>query len=247
MNRILTLFIGFLVLFSCQNVKKESTKTSDSSLSEEKIDEMQPTFGIVIHGGAGTILKKNMTDSMEILYKQKLEEAISVGHEILKNGGTAMQAVTKTINIMEDSPLFNAGKGAVFTHEETNELDASVMDGATLNAGAVAGVSQIKNPIDLALAVMNNSDYVMLSGKGAEIFAEEQDITIVEPSYFHTDRRLESLKRVKEREAKKKDFDDMLGGINKSDGEDSGSEGNDDFFLNCICIGKFQSPNSSIF
>ena len=111
-----------------------------------------------------------------------------------------MEAVTKTINVMEDSPLFNAGKGAVFTHEETNELDASVMDGATLNAGAVAGVTHIKNPIDLALSVMNDSPHVMLSGKGAETFAEEKGFQLVDPSYFYTENRYQSLQRIKKQE-----------------------------------------------
>lgn len=111
-----------------------------------------------------------------------------------------MEAVTKTINVMEDSPLFNAGKGAVFTNAETNELDASVMDGKTLNAGAVAGVTNIKNPIDLARAVMDNSEHVMLSGKGAESFAEEQGLELVDPSYFFTEGRFNSLQRIKDRE-----------------------------------------------
>jgi|TARA_R110002072_G_scaffold7503_2_gene40295 beta-aspartyl-peptidase (threonine type) len=196
-NRILTLFIGFLVLFSCENVKESASETSNNT---QKVEKSEPTFGIVIHGGAGTILKKNMSDSLEIAYKEKLTEAISVGHEILKNGGTAMEAVTKTINIMENSPLFNAGKGAVFTHEETNELDASVMDGANLNAGAVAGVSRIKNPIDLAVQVMNNSEHVMLSGKGAEVFAETRGIELIDPAYFYTESRFQALQKVKQRE-----------------------------------------------
>ncbi|MGY8887272.1 MAG: isoaspartyl peptidase/L-asparaginase family protein, partial [Flavobacteriales bacterium] len=129
-----------------------------------------------------------------------LKQAITEGHSILKNGGTSMQAVTKTINIMEDSSLFNAGKGAVFTHEETNELDASVMDGKTLNAGAVTGVTRIRNPIDLALAVMEQSPHVMLSGTGAETFAEEKGFSLVDPSYFHTDARYKQLQKIKKRE-----------------------------------------------
>jgi beta-aspartyl-peptidase (threonine type) len=141
-----------------------------------------------------------MSDSLENAYREKLKEAITVGHTILKNGGTSMQAVTKTINIMEDSPLFNAGKGAVFTHEETNELDASVMDGATLNAGAITGVTRIKNPIDLALAVMEQSPHVMLSGKGAETFAEEKGFPLVDPSYFYTEKRYQQLQKIKKRE-----------------------------------------------
>src|SRR5690606_10069838 len=105
-------------------------------------------------------------------YKDKLKEAISAGHEILKNGGSSLDAVAQSINIMEDSPLFNAGKGAVFTHDGTNELDASIMDGATLNAGAIAGVKHIKNPINLAKDVMQKSEHVMLYGAGAEEFAQ---------------------------------------------------------------------------
>ncbi len=200
MNRILTLLIGFFVLLSCENVNESPDKTSISNTTSEKIDEKQPTFGIVIHGGAGTILKENMSDSLEMAYQLKLEEAIRVGHEILKNGGTAMEAVTKTINVMEDSPLFNAGKGAVFTHDETNELDASVMDGANLNAGAVAGVTRIKNPINLALEVMNNSPHVLLAGEGAELFAQERGFEMMDPSYFYTENRFQSLQKVKKRE-----------------------------------------------
>ena len=141
-----------------------------------------------------------MSDSLEEAYRQKLKQAITEGHSILKNGGTSMQAVTKPINIMEDSSLFNAGKGAVFTHEETNELDASVMDGKTLNAGAVTGVTRIRNPIDLALAVMEQSPHVMLSGTGAETFAEEKGFSLVDPSYFHTDARYKQLQKIKKRE-----------------------------------------------
>lgn len=197
----LTLFIGFIVLFSC-NSNRNNDKKSD--FSDTQILDKVANFGIVIHGGAGTILKKNMSDSLENAYKMKLEEAIRVGHEILINGGDAMKAVTKTINVLEDSPLFNAGKGAVFTHQETNELDASVMDGATLNAGAIAGVTHIKNPIDLAVEVMNNSDHVLLSGKGAEVFAQSRGIELVDPSYFYTESRYKSLQRAKQNDLKKK-------------------------------------------
>ncbi|WP_186992308.1 isoaspartyl peptidase/L-asparaginase family protein [Constantimarinum furrinae] len=200
MIRILTFICLILISIGCKNEEKKAIEATNSS---EIRTERADNFGIVIHGGAGTILKENMSDSLELAYKSKLEEAIRVGHEILKNGGTAMEAVTKTINVMEDSPLFNAGKGAVFTHEETNELDASVMDGATLNAGAVAGVTQIKNPIDLALSVMNDSPHVMLSGKGAELFAKEQGFVLVDPSYFYTQNRFNSLQRIKMAEQEK--------------------------------------------
>jgi len=201
MAKIFSLLCVVLLILSCENDKKAAKNGPDPS---EKSEENASTFGIVIHGGAGTILKKNMSDSLEDAYKAKLEEAIRVGHDILANGGSAMEAVTKTINVMEDSPLFNAGKGAVFTHEETNELDASVMDGATLNAGAVAGVTRIKNPIDLALEVMNNSPHVMLSGKGAEVFAAERGFELVDPMYFYTERRFQSLQNVKKRESENK-------------------------------------------
>ncbi|MCB0467598.1 MAG: isoaspartyl peptidase/L-asparaginase, partial [Aequorivita sp.] len=137
MVKILTYIIVFFLLIGCKNEEKSSSEAL--KLSENTIKKAE-NFGIVIHGGAGTILKENMSDSLETAYKAKLKEAISVGYEILKNGGTSLEAVKNTINVMEDSPLFNAGKGAVFTHEGSNELDASIMDGATLNAGAVAGV-----------------------------------------------------------------------------------------------------------
>ncbi|MGO3236861.1 MAG: isoaspartyl peptidase/L-asparaginase family protein [Psychroflexus halocasei] len=155
---------------------------------------------IVIHGGAGTILPESMTDSLRIVYQNKLEEAITAGHEILKSGGSAMEAVQKSINIMENSPLFNAGKGAVFTHDEKNSLDASIMDGNTLNAGAIAGVTNVKNPINLSYEVMINSPHVLLSGEGAETFAKEQRLEIVDPSYFFTQNRYDALQRVKAKE-----------------------------------------------
>ena len=160
MKQILTLLIVLLVLFSCKNDEINNFK---GEKSHKKIIINAENFGIVIHGGAGTILKKNMSDSLENAFTSKLKEAITKGHSILENGGSSIEAITATINIMEDSPLFNSGKGAVFTHEETNELDASIMDGSNLNAGAVAGVTRIKNPINLALAVMNDSLHVLNS------------------------------------------------------------------------------------
>lgn len=184
------LVISILVSFySCE-------KSTTAPQVEMEKSENKATFGIAIHGGAGTILKENMTDSLEMAYQNKLEEAIKAGHEVLAKGGTSMEAVTATINIMEDSPLFNAGKGAVFTNDGKNELDASVMDGKTLNAGAISGVTTIKNPINLAVAVMNKSEHVMLSSTGAEQFAAEQDIEIVAPSYFYTQRRFDALQSV---------------------------------------------------
>ncbi len=207
MIRILT-FLSLVFLWTSCSEGKKSHETMDQTVS--KTTNSEENFGIVIHGGAGTILKENMTDSLENAYKEKLTEAITTGHTILKNGGTSIEAVTATINIMEDSPLFNAGKGAVFTHNETNELDASIMDGATLNAGAVAGVTRVKNPINLAEAVMSKSQHVMLSGVGAEEFAESQEIELVDPEYFYTEGRFRSLQRIKEKEKTQLDHDSAI-------------------------------------
>lgn len=200
----LLLFFSILCLISCKDQSEEKPKETEIT-SEEK--DSIPNFGIVIHGGAGTILRENMSDSLEKEYKAKLEEAIRTGHEILANGGTALEAVQRTINVMENSPLFNAGKGAVFTNAGTNELDASIMDGETLNAGAVAGVKTVKNPINLAYEVMVNSNHVMLSGDGAETFAKEQGIEIVDPQYFFTENRYKSLQRIREKEKTELDHD----------------------------------------
>lgn len=200
MKKILLIAL-LLISFGCKN-------ETDSSSKEKKIDVKKNEFAIIIHGGAGTILKKNMSAEKETAYKSKLEEAIKIGHAILKNGGTSQEAVMKTIQVMEESPLFNAGKGAVFTHEETNELDASFMDGKTLNAGAVAGVTNVKSPIELAIKIMSDSDHVMLSGKGASIFAKEKGLEIVDPSYFYTEKRFKSLQTIKDRTKTALDHDD---------------------------------------
>ena len=165
-------------------------------------------FSIVIHGGAGTILKKNMTPAMDQAYRAILKEAITVGHAILKKGGTSQEAVEKTIRVMEDSPLFNAGKGAVLTAQGKASLDASFMEGKTLNAGAISGVSHIKNPISSAIAVMEQSPHVMLSGQGADEFAKSLGMEVVPNSYFITERRKNALKRVQENQDKQMSFYD---------------------------------------
>ena len=158
----------------------------------------RPTFGIVIHGGAGTILRKNMTPEKEANYRAVLTEAIQVGYEILKAGGSSQKAVEKTIHIMEDSPLFNAGKGAVLNANASIELDASFMNGKSLDAGAISGVRTVKHPISAAIKVMEASPHVMLSGSGADTFASEQGLEIVPPEYFYTERRINALKQVQE-------------------------------------------------
>ena len=169
------------------------------SEKNQEVPIKQP-IAIVVHGGAGTILKKNMSDEKEKKYKSKLEEAIRAGYQVLQNGGTSLDAVEQTIIILEDSPLFNAGKGAVFTHDKRNELDASIMEGSNLKAGAVAGVTHIKNPIRAARAVMEKSDHVLLAREGAEQFALLQKLDTVSPTYFFTEKRAKSLKRAKKEE-----------------------------------------------
>jgi beta-aspartyl-peptidase (threonine type) len=150
-------------------------------------------YAIAIHGGAGVILRENLSPEVEKAYRQMLDSALTVGEKVLASGGKAMDAVEQTIRVMEDCPLFNAGKGAVFSHEGYNELDASVMDGSNLMAGAVAGVRNVKNPITLARRVMTNSVHVMLSGKGATEFAREQGLDMVDSTYFFTQRRWNDL------------------------------------------------------
>ncbi|WP_223032443.1 isoaspartyl peptidase/L-asparaginase family protein [Hanstruepera marina] len=207
MKKVILLFTIIIAFSSCKN--KEELRAISKKETASDSTEVQKTseFSIVIHGGAGTILKKNMTPEKEAAYLAKLEEAIRVGYNILRHGGSSLDAVEKTINVMEDSPLFNAGKGAVFTNAGTNELDASIMDGSTLNAGASAGTKTVRNPINLARTIMENSPHVMLSGAGAETFAKEHDLEIVDSSYFYTEDRFQSLQHVKEYEAKKQTDD----------------------------------------
>ena len=153
----------------------------------------KPRVAIAIHGGAGTILKASMTPEREGEYIRALESALRAGYAILDQGGTSLDAVEAAVRSMEDSPLFNAGKGAVFNHEGRNELDASIMNGSTKAAGAVASVTIIKNPISAARAVMEKSPHVMMTGRGAELFATSVGIEIVDPSYFWTERRWKQL------------------------------------------------------
>lgn len=199
MKKLLLPFL-FLALIGCNRsqVDKKPLGEPVKQRVSEKIES--DNFGIVIHGGAGTILKENMTDSLENQYKMVLEEAVRAGHEILANGGSSIEAVQVSINIMENSPLFNAGKGAVFTNQGTNEMDAAIMDGENRDAGAIAGITTVKNPINLAFEVMENSPHVLLSGKGAEQFAKERGLEIVDAEYFYTEDRYQSLQKVIEAE-----------------------------------------------
>lgn len=159
--------------------------------------QLSDKYVLVIHGGAGTILKSQMTPEKEKAYQAALDKALETGYAILEKGGTALDAVEAAVRVMEDNPLFNAGKGAVFTNEGKNELDAAIMNGKTLAAGSVAGVTTIRNPITAARAVMEKSPHVMLTGKGAEAFAKENGLEIVDPSYFFTEDRWKGLQRAK--------------------------------------------------
>jgi L-asparaginase / beta-aspartyl-peptidase len=156
---------------------------------------------LVLHGGAGTILKKNMTPEREAQYRAKLTEALETGYGILRDGGSSLDAVEATIRVMEDSPLFNAGRGAVFTSQGRNEMDAAIMDGSTLNAGAVASVTNIKNPISAARKVMTATSHVMLVGEGACAFAKSQGLETADSIYFWTEDRWNSLQKAREKEA----------------------------------------------
>ena len=161
----------------------------------------QSRVAIVIHGGAGTIAKSTMTDDVENSIRAVLEASIQAGYQQLLKGASSTDAVTAAVNVMEDSALFNAGKGAVFNAAGAHEMDASIMEGAGLNAGAVASVSHIKNPIDLAMKVMTESEHVMLMGDGAEEFARQQGFEMMDPAWFHTDFRWQQLQRIKAKEA----------------------------------------------
>ena len=181
MKKFIILFI-LLLICSCQSIESENN------------------IAIVIHGGAGTILKENMTPELEAAYLGKLEEAVMSGYDILKSGGSSQLAVKETIKIMEDSPLFNAGIGAALTNEETASLDASFMEGENLNAGAIAGSKYIKNPIIAAISVMEDSQHVLLSSDGADEFAIKMGLDTVPNSYFITERRLKSVRKAKKDE-----------------------------------------------
>ena len=155
-------------------------------------------YAIVIHGGAGTVIRENTPKVLQEKYENKLREALEVGYSILENGGNSVDAVEKTIKILEDSELFNAGKGSVLTNEETVEMDASIMTGNDQNAGAVATLKTIKNPISAARAVMEKSNHVFLSGKGAENFAKEIGLETVNNNYFITQSQLIRIRKIKE-------------------------------------------------
>jgi len=199
-----TLFsLLLLLVFACnQPPSQENSTNNDAQEHSPEVADARPDYAIVIHGGAGSMQRENMKPEEEKKYLTALNTALDIGEKVLENGGSSMDAVVQTINHLENSPLFNAGRGAVFTHDGRNELDASFMSGKDLNAGAVGGVTVVKNPINAARAVMEHSPHVLLTGKGAEAFAIEQGLDTVPPSYFRVEDRFKTLEKVKEEEKK---------------------------------------------
>jgi beta-aspartyl-peptidase (threonine type) len=183
---------------------------------------MTTTLAIVIHGGAGTILKSKMTPEREADIRATLTESLRVGYAVLNEGGCALDAVQKAVNVMEDSPLFNAGRGAVFTHDGKNEQDATIVDGFSGQAGSVASVRSIANPIDLAKKVMSDSPHVLLMGDGAEKFAVEHGMELVDNKYFYTEQRWEQLQRAR---AKEQQASDNKGDLSLSEDDKHGTVG----------------------
>ncbi len=198
MKSITDLFIAFLILGICFSSCHQGKKVSNQQPANDPVKTQ--VWAIAIHGGAGVITREKMTPEMDKEHRESLNDALQTGKKILSQGGSALEAVEQTIRVMEDNPLFNAGKGAVFTHDGKNELDAAIMDGSNLAAGAVAGVTDLKNPITAARCVMTKSEHVMLSGAGASQFAREQGLEIVPPSYFYTRKRYDALQEALKRE-----------------------------------------------
>jgi len=168
--------------------------------NQSQTNKVAKKYAMMIHGGAGTIKKENMSEEDERAYTEALNAALDTGQAILEAGGSSMDAIVETIKLMENSPLFNAGKGAVFANSGQNEMDASIMRGSDLEAGAVGGVTNIKNPITAARAVLEQSEHVFMVGKGAETFSAGKGLEIVDPEYFKTQRRWKSLQRALKRE-----------------------------------------------
>ena len=173
------------------------TNVPSEGRPDDLLNMQTKDFGLVIHGGAGTIERSKMTPEREREYRAGIARSLSAGCEILKRGGSSLDATEAAVRVLEDDPSFNAGRGAVFTNIETNELDAAIMDGKTLRAGAVACLEHIKNPVSLARLVMEKSGHVMMVGEGAEAFAKENGVDFVEQKYFYTKERWDALEKVK--------------------------------------------------
>jgi beta-aspartyl-peptidase (threonine type) len=194
-------FFGFLLFNAAASGLVAEGERSVTTAAENRI-ESNPNMetkktGLVIHGGAGTIERSNMTPEKEREYRAGLERALTAGYEILKRGGSSLDATEAAVRVLEDDPHFNAGRGSVFTSAGTNEMDASIMDGKTLKAGAVGSVQHIKNPITLARLVMEKSPHVMLDCAGAEAFAKANGMELVDQKYFFTQERWDALQKMK--------------------------------------------------
>lgn len=197
MKKIISLLIiSTFLLFPIFSIAQKTAPRGILQLQSPQ----NPRLGFVIHGGAGVIKRGDLSPEKEKEYRAKLEEAVLAGYKALQDGKNSLDAVEIAIKILEDSPLFNAGKGAVFTADGKNELDAAIMDGKTLNAGAVAGLHKVKNPITLARAVMEQSPHVMMIGEGAEKFAAEKKIELVDEKYFFTQERYDALQKIIQQE-----------------------------------------------
>lgn len=192
-SRSISSIYFFIILFTLSACQQTNTTNSSNTSSVSKINNYPIT--LIIHGGAGAIKRGYLTLEQEIKYETKMKEALEAGYKVLIDGGKSIDAVIKAINVMEDSPFFNAGKGSVLTHKGNVSMDASIMQGHDLNAGAVAGVQHIKNPILAARLVMDSSIHVMLSGTGADEYAAMNGLQMEENSYFIIPKRLKSLKR----------------------------------------------------
>ena len=199
---LLLLFPIFAALMAAQPPEGSPNDKADIVLTREGA---QPTWALAIHGGAGTI-PKSIPEAEREAYLKSLRAALEVGRKVLAGGGTSLDAVEKVVRTLEDDPLFNAGKGAVFTHDGTNELDSAIMDGRDLSCGSVAGLKTVKNPVSLARLVMEKSPHVFMVGDGAERFADEMKVERVDPKYFFTQKRWDQLQEAlrKEKEAKPK-------------------------------------------
>jgi L-asparaginase / beta-aspartyl-peptidase len=198
-KKIVVLLLFSFIVVPSAGIAQRPTFTGVKQLRSPQ----EPRLGFMIHGGAGVIPKGSLTPEREKEFRAKLQEAVMAGYKALQAGRPGLDAVEIAIRIMEDSPLFNAGKGAVFTADGKNELDASIMNGKTLAAGAVAGLRRVKNPITLARAVMEKSPHVMMSGAGAEKFAADQNIELVEEKYFWTQHRWDALQNILKQEKEK--------------------------------------------
>lgn len=222
MKKILS-FLLVAVFFTLPAHNFAQTGSAVEIRQRQSVQTARPAF--VIHGGAGVIKRGSLSPEREKMYRAGLEQALLAGYKALQDGKSSMDAVETAIRILEDNPLFNAGKGAVFTNDGRNELDASVMDGKTLMAGAVAGLHRVKNPITLARAVMEKSMHVMMIGDGAEKFAAAQNIELVDEKYFFTQPRWDDLQRILEREKKKSQVPNSKFQISESKAEKYGTVG----------------------